>query len=82
MRLVYLLQHLHVLPHGKYDVKTIGVYSSKEMALAAVYRLKIQPGFKDFPNMINPEHDEQADGFSIDEFLIDQDHWQEGYETV
>ncbi len=82
MQRAYLLQHLHVLPHGEENVKTIGIYSSEEAALSAVNRLKSQPGFRDFPKIVNPETDEQPDGFYIDAYPIDQDYWQEGYETL
>src|SRR5438094_46384 len=43
------------------------VYSSREQAQAAVTRLSRQPGFAD-----------AQDGFHIDEYRIDQDHWAEG----
>ncbi len=82
MQRAYLLQHLHVLPHGEDDAKVIGIYSSKEAARAAVDRLKHQPGFRDFPRIVNADIDEQPDGFYIDEYVVDQDHWQEGYETL
>ena len=82
MHRAYLLQHLHVLPNGEDDVKVIGVYSSKEAARAAVDRLKYQPGFCDFPRIVNVDTDEQIDGFYIDEYVVDQDHWQEGYEAL
>lgn len=81
MQRVYLLQHLHVLPHGEDDVKTIGIYSSWEAAMDAVGRLKTQSGFRDFPCVVNPDVDERPDGFYLDEYLIDQNCWQEGYET-
>jgi hypothetical protein len=79
---VYLLQHLHVLPHGEEDVKVIGIYSSRKAAQAAVDRLKHQPGFRDFPRVVNPETEERPEGFYMDEYAVDQDHWKEGYETL
>ena len=82
MQRAYLLQHLHVLPHGEDDAKVIGIYASKEAAVAAVDRLKHQPGFRDFPRIVNADTDEQPDGFYIDEYIVDQDHWQDGYETL
>ena len=82
MQRTYLLQHLHVLPHGEESVKTIGIYASEEAARAAVERLKHQPGFRDYPRIVNAETDEEPDGFYIGEYVLDQDHWQEGYETV
>lgn len=82
MQRAYLLQHLHVLPDGEDDAKVIGIYSSKEAARAAVDRLKHLPGFRDCPRIVNPENNIKSDGFYIDEYIVDQDHWQEGYETL
>jgi len=52
------------------DVKFIGIYSSREKAESAISRLVLQQGFKDFP-----------DGFNIDQYTIDEDHWTEGFVT-
>jgi predicted HNH restriction endonuclease len=82
MQKAYLLQHLHVLAHGEDDVKIIGIYSSKEAAQAVAYRLKTHSGFRNFPNIVNSKSDEQPDGFYIDEYIVDQDHWKEGFETL
>ena len=71
MTSVFVVQHVHEADDGTEDVKFIGVYSSRETATAAVSRLARQPGFAD-----------AADGFSIDELRLDQDHWVEGYVTV
>ena len=68
MASVFVLQHVHSREDGGEDVKFIGVYSSREKAEAAVARLSRLPGFSDAP-----------DGFHIDEYRIDQDHWVEGY---
>jgi hypothetical protein len=67
----FVLQHVHVINDGEEDVKLIGVYSTRERAEQAVARLRSQPGFCDTP-----------EGFSIDEYPVDQDHWTEGYVTV
>lgn len=71
MASVFVLQHVHVLDDGNEDVKFIGVYSSRETAEGAVARLSRLPGFSDAP-----------DGFHVDEYRVDQDHWVEGYVTV
>jgi hypothetical protein len=71
MASVFVLQHVHSRGDGVEDVKFIGVYSSKEKADAAVVRLSRLPGFSDAP-----------DGFHVDEYRIDQDHWVEGYVVV
>jgi hypothetical protein len=68
---VFVLQHMHTREDCAEDVKFIGVYSSREKAQAAVARLDRRPGFVDAP-----------DGFHIDEYRVDQDHWVEGYVEV
>ena len=70
MQYVYLLQH--VVTRGIEDViKTIGIYSSSEMAQKAIDRMKQKPGFRD------PEGE-----FSIDSYEIDMDHWAEGFGPI
>jgi hypothetical protein len=71
MASVFVIQHIHTREDGAEDVKFIGVYSSREKADAAVTRLSRLPGFSDAP-----------DGFHVDEYRIDQDHWAEGYVAV
>ena len=71
MASVFVLQHVHEREDGVEDVKFIGVYSSREKALAAMARLSRQPGFAD-----------AREGFHIDEYRVDQDHWAEGYVSV
>lgn len=68
MASVYVVQHVHSRDDVDDDVKFIGVYSSRENADAAVVRLSIQPGFS-----------ETLDGFSVDEYPLDQDQWTEGF---
>lgn len=82
MEKVYLLQHLHTLPQDKEDVKIIGIYKSYRDALDAIERVKDLPGFADHPNLINPDIDEEVDGFYIDEYQINMDHWTSGYITT
>jgi hypothetical protein len=67
MASVFVLQHVHVRDDDAEDAKFIGVYSSREKADAAVARLGRQPGFSEAP-----------DGFHVDEYRVDQDHWVEG----
>ena len=58
---------LHSLPEtGK--VKLIGIYSSKVLAEAAETRARLLPGFADEP-----------DGFTIEPYEIDKDHWPRGF---
>ena len=68
---VFLLWHVHELPRGEEDEKLIGVYSSRETAEDAKRRALSHPGFRGRP-----------EGFQIDRYEIDQDHWTEGYVTV
>jgi hypothetical protein len=71
MASVFVLQHVHEWEDGVEDVKFIGVYSSRENAQKAVARLGRLPGFADAP-----------DGFHLDEYRVDHDHWVEGYVVV
>ena len=52
MRNVFVVQHLHVLAEGDEDSKFIGVYSTHENARRAVERLRLAPGFRDFPALV------------------------------
>jgi hypothetical protein len=82
MEAVFVLQHLHVLPGGEEDVKLIGVYGSLDSARAAVERLRVQPGFRNHPRIVNAEIDDDEQGFHIGKYSLDKDHWVEGYVTV
>ena len=64
---VYVLQHLREDEDSE-DVKLLGVYSSLGAAHSAVERARIKPGFRDHP-----------DGFHIDEYVVDVDHWTSGF---
>ena len=81
---VFVLQHLHVLSEDEEEDKFIGVYSSRESALRAVDRLRLQPGFRDFPALVadlgvGPA---EGSGFYLNEVRLDQDSWPEGFVTV
>ena len=69
--LVYLLFHTHEVNPGEDDDKLIGVYSTRKKAEAARRRASTWPGFKDAP-----------EGFCIDQYQLDEDHWTEGYITL
>jgi hypothetical protein len=81
MNTVFVVHHLHVFTTGAEDTKLIGTYSSRETALAAIERLKVQPGFCDYPNLIDPLTDDEESGFYLDEYELDKDHWVEGFVT-
>jgi hypothetical protein len=68
---VFILHHVHTFDDGEEDVKLIGVYSSLATATDAIERLRRQPGFCDIP-----------EGFMIDRYALDVDHWIEGYVTI
>ena len=65
---VFVLQHEYEEPEGVDHTKFIGVYSSRGAAEAAIARIADQPGFTDYP-----------EGFAIDEYQVDKDHWVEGF---
>lgn len=67
MSTVLILWHVHESA-GDTDEKLIGVYATREDALAAIDRLKDKPGFRDAPS-----------GFEISEYTVGKDHWTEGY---
>ena len=48
----------------------IGVYSREENAEKAIERLSKQSGFRD-----------SRESFSVDEYVIDEDNWTEGFVT-
>ena len=67
MKHVYLLQHSYSI--GEFDeVKTIGIYSSRQAAKLVVEKLKHLNGFKDHP-----------EGFHINKFEIDSSNWVDGF---
>jgi hypothetical protein len=68
---VFLLWHAYTFDVGGEDEKLIGVYSTRDEAEAAIGRVKGQPGFVDAP-----------EGFLIDPYVVNEDHWAEGYVTV
>ncbi len=70
MTTVFLVQHAYELKESYESVKIIGVYASWASAELAVARLSLQPGFQD-----------THEGFSIDAYKIDEDHWIEGFVT-
>lgn len=86
---VYLLWHVHHLAEedgrirhfvdpddfwadeeGGDDVKHLGTYSSREAAQARIERARTLPGFS-----------EEPDCFYIEESVVDEDNWTEGYVT-
>jgi hypothetical protein len=82
MENVFVVQHQHLLPSGEESVLFIGVYRSRTSAEAAVKRLALQPGFNKHPDIIDPSVSDEEQGFYIDKYELDQDHWTTGYATM
>jgi len=62
---------LYVLLHSLAEtgrVKVVGIYSSRALAEGAADRAKALPGFL-----------EEPDGFTIEQYEIDSDHWPRGF---
>ena len=70
-RTVFVVQHEHELPSGCDDVKLVGIYSTRARAESAVEHAKTLQGFAAVP-----------EGFHIDEYTIDANHWMEGFVTL
>jgi hypothetical protein len=71
MNCVFLLHHVRSDDEYADDAKLIGTYSSREVAAAAIERLRDQPGFRDHRH-----------GWNIQEYKLDHDHWEEGFVTA
>lgn len=70
-KVVYVVEHVHEMPDGSEDVKLIGVYATRAEGLAAVRRLRKQPGFRELPR-----------GFHVGAWELGKDHWTEGFVTI
>jgi len=68
MKTVFVVFHVAREDEPDEDIKLIGVYSDRQLAIAATTDLKDLPGFRDYPN-----------GFHIDEYQVDKNHWVEGF---
>ena len=71
MNKVFLMWYVHTFESGDEDEMLIGVYSSEEEAQAARARLANKPGFS-----------RNLDGFLIEAYELNKDHWTEGFVTV
>jgi hypothetical protein len=76
---VYLLQHSHSPTPDDEAVKVIGVYRTREDAVAAVARLKGKPGFMNHPQIVNPNAEGSDEGFHISEMVLGRDGWVDGF---
>ncbi len=75
---VWLMWHLPPGGEERGDWLLIGVYSSRGAALEAVARLADKPGFAEYPHVVD---DVEEAGFFIQRYVVDADHWTEGYRT-
>ena len=69
---VFVLEHARYKDDDKNndveDYKLIGVFTTEQQAQTAMSQLKMQPGFKDYPN-----------GFHIDAYPLGQINWSQGF---
>ena len=83
MKQVFVLSHVVLLPpdYEQEQEKWVGIYTTHDLALAAMARLQKQRGFREHPDLIDydAEHPD-FQGFSIDSYDVDQDYWPEGYD--
>jgi hypothetical protein len=68
---VVILWHVHEINDGDEDSKLIGVYRSKEDAIAAIERLRGKPGFN-----------QTVSGFQYETYKLNVDHWIDGFKEV
>ena len=69
MSVVFVVQHLREDEDGYDNIKLLGVYSTQDLAEAAVERYRQLPGFT-----------EHAAGFDISGYELDKDSdWTEGF---
>ena len=73
---VWILWHIPPGADDTGDYMLIGVYSTRESGMAAVERLRDQPGFRDHPGLVE---DTDEAGFLIEAHSLDKDSWTEGY---
>ena len=80
---VYLLEHFRIKPicDGEIseDLKLIGVFASRALAESAVEALRRKPGFRDFPELIDPEVSDEKSGFFISRKKLNAIGWEDGF---
>lgn len=76
---VILLEHLRVDDNGNDHIKTVGIYRTQSGAEAAVERLKSMPGFRDAPEIVDPQREGLESGFYLSRYKLDMEHWAEGF---
>jgi hypothetical protein len=68
--IAYVVTHDYEAPHSLDNGKLIGVYATQADAEEAVARMRTLPGFSKYP-----------DGFVIDKYPVNKDHWTSGFFT-
>jgi hypothetical protein len=56
--------------NGQEELKLLGIFSSRKLALAAKKRMKTRPGFREHPS-----------GLIVAESFVDRDLWPDGFIT-
>ena len=64
---VFVVHHEYQRYDDRDETKLIGIYSTEAKAKLAIERLRALPGFSEWP-----------DGFSVDCYPVDVDHWIQG----
>jgi hypothetical protein len=73
---VWILWHAPPAADEVGDYMLIGLYPTREAAVAAVDRLSGKPGFRDHPGIVEDTSDP---GFFMEPHRLGEDHWTEGY---
>ena len=68
MNEVYFVQHENIENDYIEEPRTIGIYSSEQLAQEAIERAKKLSGFGDYP-----------EGFQIIKYVLDKDQWIQGF---
>lgn len=72
---VYFLEHVRTCFKTNETIdgsaKALGIYTSHKLAEKAIKRYKKRIGFKEYPN-----------GFTIDRYVLNEDHWIEGFSVA
>ena len=71
MRGVFVVQHSYPTRTGEDETKFIGVFKARGDARNAIRRLRKQPGFVETPR-----------DFYVDEYILNECSWQEGFVTM
>jgi hypothetical protein len=83
MNSVFILNHLHVHPDADED-RLVGVHCAREVALAAIEKLRKTPGFCECPDLQfqAPDGSAELGGFYISERVLDETRWPDGFELA